>query len=153
MAKMMRVVLIGFETTIYGLVGMLLVAAAVFALVGTGQAVADAISGHKNAAEVGLLLLDRILLILIVAELVYTLRFVVLTHEIAAEPFLFVGLIAVVRRILIVTGEFEQPAGGRELTNFLIELGLLGFLTLTLSAAIYLVRRSERTDESSPRHL
>ena len=30
-------------------------------------------------------------------------------HEIFAEPFLFIGLIAVVRRVLVVTAEFEQP--------------------------------------------
>jgi len=63
------------------------------------------------------------------------------THEIAVEPFLFIGLIAVVRRILIVTAQFERPpAGGRALTNLLLELGLLGFLALALSLAVFLVR-------------
>jgi hypothetical protein len=55
-------------------------------------------------------------------------------------------LIAVVRRILIVTAQFEQlPAGGRALTNFLLELGLLGFLAFALALAVFLVRRG-RTD-------
>jgi Phosphate-starvation-inducible E family len=59
------------------------------------------------------------------------------------EPFLFVGLIAVVRRILIITAELErQTPSGRALTNQLLELGLLGVLTLALAIAIYLVRRS-----------
>ena len=66
-----------------------------------------------------------------------------LRGEIVVEPFLFVGLIAVVRRILIVTAELERQApGGRTLTNQLLELGLLGVLTLALSIAIYLVRRA-----------
>jgi uncharacterized membrane protein (DUF373 family) len=73
---------------------------------------------------------------------VYTLRFVLRTHEIAVEPFLFIGLIAVVRRILIVTAQFERPASaGRALTNLLLELGLLGFLALALAASLFLIRR------------
>jgi hypothetical protein len=60
------------------------------------------------------------------------------------EPFLFVGLIAVVMRILIITAELErQTPAGRALTNLLLELGLLGFLTLALAAAIYMVRRGD----------
>ena len=96
--------------------------------------------------------LDRILLALIVAELLHTLRYVVLRGEIVAEPFLFVGLIAVVRRILIITAELERTGGqalsGRALTNQLLELGLLGLLTLTLAIAIYLVRRSGESSGS-----
>ena len=39
--------------------------------------------------NIGVVLLDRILLTLIVAELLHTLRFVVLRGEIVVEPFLF----------------------------------------------------------------
>jgi Phosphate-starvation-inducible E family len=79
---------------------------------------------------------------LIVAELLHTLRFVVLRGTIIVEPFLFVGLIAVVRRVLIVTAELENNApAGRALTNQLLPLGLLGFLALALAVAIFLVRR------------
>ena len=40
-----------------------------------------------------------------------TLRFVVRPHEIAVEPFRYIGLVADVRRILIVSAEFEpRPA-------------------------------------------
>ncbi|MBA3841315.1 MAG: phosphate-starvation-inducible PsiE family protein [Actinobacteria bacterium] len=63
-------------------------------------------------------MLDRVLLALIVGALLHTLRFVVRTHEIAVEPFLYIGLIAVVRRILIVTAQLERGApSGRALTN------------------------------------
>jgi len=82
-------------------------------------------------------------LLLIVAELMHTLRFVVLRGKIVVEPFLFVGLIAVVRRVLIITAELEQQTpSGRALTNQLLELGLLGFLALALAVSIFLVRRS-----------
>jgi hypothetical protein len=73
----------------------------------------------------------------------HTLRFVVLRGRIVVEPFLFVGLIAVVRRVLIITAELEHVAlTGRALTNALLELGLLGVLALALAVSIYLVRRS-----------
>jgi uncharacterized membrane protein (DUF373 family) len=134
--------LIGFEALLYGAVAVLLAAAAVLVLVGTVHELAHAISTGRGAVDTAVAMLDRILLTLIIAELVYTLRFVLRTHEIAVEPFLFVGLIAVVRRILIVTAQVERlPSGGRHLTNLLLELGLLGFLALALSAAIWLVRR------------
>ena len=121
---------------------LLLAVASVFVLVGTVHELAHAIDTSRGAVDTGVTALDRILLLLIIAELAYTLRFVVLTHEIAVEPFLFIGLIAVVRRILIVTAQFERiPSSGRTLTNFLLELGLLGFLVLSLAVALALVRR------------
>jgi uncharacterized membrane protein (DUF373 family) len=139
--------LVAFETLLYGAVAVLLVAAAVLVLVGTVHELAHAIDTSAGAVDTGVMVLDRVLLLLIIAELAYTLRFVLRTHEIAVEPFLFVGLIAVVRRILIVTAQFERiPASGHRLTNFLLELGLLGFLVLALAVALALVRRGhERT--------
>jgi uncharacterized membrane protein (DUF373 family) len=132
--------LVGFEAFLYGAVAILLAAAAVLVLVGTVHELAHAISTSAGAVDTGVMVLDRILLLLIIAELAYTLRFVLRTHRIAVEPFLFIGLIAVVRRILIVTAQFERlPSGGRVLTNFLLELGLLGFLALALAVAVRLI--------------
>lgn len=134
--------LTGLETVVYGVACLLLVAAAGFVLVGTGTAIVEAVSSRHNAIEASVLVLDRILLALIVAELAYTLRVVIERHEIAAEPFLFIGVIAAVRRILIVTAEFEQPQTDEQLFNLLLELGMLGILVLALAAAIFLIRHS-----------
>jgi uncharacterized membrane protein (DUF373 family) len=135
--------LVGFEVLLYAAVGVLLAAAAVLVLVGTVSELYHAVSAGEGAVGIGVNVLDRILLTLIIAELVYTLRFVLRTHEIVVEPFLFIGLIAVVRRILIVTAQFERlPAGGRALTNLLLELGLLGFLAVSLAVSVHLVRRA-----------
>ena len=141
---------------LYVIVGLLLLTAAVLVVVGTVKGLIDAINAHQNAVNTGVVVLDRVLLILIVAELLHTLRFVVLRGQIVVEPFLFVGLIAVVRRILIITAELErQTPAGRASTNLLLELGLLGFLTLALGAAIYMVRRGgpAKRDESEPPEL
>ncbi|MGO9489919.1 MAG: phosphate-starvation-inducible PsiE family protein [Solirubrobacteraceae bacterium] len=140
-----RTTLGAIEETLYVIVGVLLLAAAVLVVVGTVSGLVSSIRAHQSAVSIGVVLLDRVLLILIVAELLHTLRLAVLRGEIVVEPFLYVGLIAVVRRILIITAELEGLApGGRALTNQLLELGLLGILTLALAVAVYLVRRSGR---------
>lgn len=140
---MVRDGLWAMEDLLYLIVGLLLVTAAILVAIGTVTGLISAINHHRNAVSTAVVVLDRVLLTLIVAELLHTLRFVVLRDRIVVEPFLFVGLIAVVRRILIVTAELERQApNGRALTNYLLELGLLGFLTLALALAIYLVHRS-----------
>ena len=47
-------------------------------------------------------LLDRLLLVLIVAEIVHTVVLSLRTHQLSAQPFIVVGLIAVIRKILLV---------------------------------------------------
>ncbi len=135
--------LVSFELVLYASVGLLLGVAGVLILVGTVSGLVHGLRDNAGAVNVGVLVLDRVLLALIVGELLYTLRFVVRTHEIAVEPFLYIGLIAVVRRILIVTAQFERsPLTGRALTNTLLEFGLLALAVPAIAAAIFLVRRS-----------
>jgi len=139
--------LVSFELVLYASVGVLLGVAGVLIIVGTVSGLVRGIDHHDGAVEVAVLVLDRVLLALIVGELLYTQRFVVRTHEIAVEPFLYIGLIAVVRRILIVTAQFERgPQTGRALTNTLLEFGLLGLMVPAMAAAIWLVRRSRRLE-------
>ena len=134
---------IGFaEGSIYLLVGLLLAAAAVSIVFGTATEALASIT-RETPIETGVLVLDRILLLFIIAELLFTLRLTISRGEILAEPFLFIGLIAVVRRVLVITAESEGAAiGGRTLTNFLLELGVLAVLAVALTASIYLLRRS-----------
>jgi uncharacterized membrane protein (DUF373 family) len=135
--------LISFEFLLYAMVGMLLAIAAVLVIIGTVSGLIDELQKGTDAVDVGVLVVDRVLLALIVGELVYTLRFVLRTHEIAVEPFLYIGLIAVVRRILIVTAQFERGLPtGRALTNLLLEFAILALLVPSLAAAVFLVRRS-----------
>ena len=139
--------LIGFEFVLYAAVGVLLAGAACFILVGTVTGLVDAAVHDHDRVDAGVVVLDRILLTLIIAELVYTLRLVVQTHEIAVEPFLYIGLIAVVRRILIVTAQLERGStAGRAATNLLLELGVLGLLVPALAVAVVLVRRGRRAE-------
>lgn len=50
-------------------------------------------------------LLDRVLLALMLAEIIYTVGRITRTRKLESEPFLIVGIIAAIRRMLIVTAE------------------------------------------------
>lgn len=132
------------ESLIYIVVGALLVVAAGFTLVGT---VTDVLRGadSRRISDTGVFLLDRVLLLFMIGELLYTLRLVNFGGRIYVEPFLFIGLIAVVRRILVITAQFE--GGHRALVDFVLQIGALAALTLVLTAAILLLRRSGAQDE------
>jgi uncharacterized membrane protein (DUF373 family) len=134
----------GFETVIYAIAFALLVSAAVLVVIGGAEAVVQAATHKVNTLQGGVLVLDRVLMVLIIAEIAATLRAVLLYHEIAAEPFLFIGLIACVRRILIVTAATEQVHSDKELNRLLLELGALGLLVIGIAAAIFMIRYSSR---------
>jgi uncharacterized membrane protein (DUF373 family) len=131
------------EIGIHVVIGLLLVAAAVLTLAGT---IVDVVKGSASrpVTDTGVFLLERILLVFIIAELLYTLRLVDFGGRILVEPFLFIGLIAVVRRILVITAEAEAGPDTRagDVSGFLVEIGALGALTLALAVSIYLLRRS-----------
>jgi uncharacterized membrane protein (DUF373 family) len=88
-------------------------------------------------------LLDQILLILMVLEILYTVQVSFREHVLSPEPFLVVGLIAAVRRILIITAEFSKPAEVLEAAfrNAMMELGLLTVLILSLVLSLYFLKR------------
>jgi uncharacterized membrane protein (DUF373 family) len=99
--------------------------------------------------ETALLVLDRVLLIFIFVELLDTIGIFVRENEIIAEPFLLIGLIAVVRRILLVTAEAEQTIGTAEFPSLILELGVLTVLVISLAFALYFTRR---TSDRRSRH-
>ncbi len=127
--------------------------AAVALLVTVGMLYVSAGESILRVPEVGPLetaleVLDRVLLIFIFAELLGTISTIVREREVKAEPFLLIGLIAVVRRILGVTVSIEQSLGTPEFTSLLLELGVLTGLVLTLTTALYFTRRMEGRRES-----
>jgi uncharacterized membrane protein (DUF373 family) len=128
------------EMAIYVVVAALLVTAAAFTLAGT---VIDVVEGAKSRqiSDTGVFILDRVLLIFIIAELLYTLQLVNFGGRILVEPFLFIGLIAVVRRVLVITAEFDSGRGNA--TDFVIQIGALAGLALVLAVAIQILRRGQ----------
>jgi uncharacterized membrane protein (DUF373 family) len=134
------------ERAIYLVVAVLLVVAAVLAIVGTIQDLIEG-SDSRAVADTAVFVLERVLLLFIIAELLHTLRLIGAGGKVLVEPFLFIGLIAVVRRILVVTAEAEGVHGRRDTTDFLLQLGALGALALVLALAIHLLRGSSADAE------
>ena len=88
-------------------------------------------------------MLDRILLILLVVELLYTVQVSFREHGLVPEPFLLVGLIAAIRRVLILTAEFAQVHDEPEAVfkHFIIELVVLTILIVALVFSLVLLRK------------
>jgi hypothetical protein len=89
------------------------------------------------------ILLDRVLLILLVVELLYTVQVSFREHALIPEPFLLVGLIAAIRRVLVLTAEFAQVQDKPEgvFKHFIVELVVLTFLIITLVVSLMLLRK------------
>src|SRR5207247_8519439 len=86
-------------------------------------------------------LLDRILLIMLVVELLYTVQVSFREHTIAPEPFLLVGVIAAIRRVLVLTAEFGHTpqATSQVFQAFITELAALTVLFLVLVLSLLLL--------------
>jgi len=76
-------------------------------------------------------------------EIVYTVAISLRSHTLNAEPFLIIGVIAAIRRMLVITATSTQAeAQPEQFHNMLIELGLLAATVVALAAAIAILRYS-----------
>jgi uncharacterized membrane protein (DUF373 family) len=87
-----------FVTVAVGVV--LIVLAATLAISGV-VSFAEDVQKH-TVATAAVNLLDRVLLVLILVEIVHTVVLSLRAHRLAAQPFIVVGLVAVIRRILFL---------------------------------------------------
>ena len=122
---------------VLSVLAVLLLGAGVIALV---QAVMTG-SIRDQAIEI----LDTVLLVMMTMEIVYTVTLSLESHTLVAEPFLVIGAIAAIRRMLVITAEstkleISNPDAFR---NTLIELFLLAIIVVAMAASIYILRRSQ----------
>jgi uncharacterized membrane protein (DUF373 family) len=81
-------------------VGVVLIALAAVVLI---SGIVDFLDGANGSIETAApVLLDHVLLVLILVEIVYTVVLSLRAHRLVAQPFIVVGLIAVIREILVV---------------------------------------------------
>lgn len=135
------------EDVVYIGLGLILAGTAIVLLVGGLVTFGQALYAGTLPASV-INLLDRILLILLVVELLYTVQVSFREHAVVAEPFLLVGLIAAIRRVLVLTVEFGQSPGKTDPTmfeHFVIELGVLTLLIVALATSLWILRRRDTT--------
>ena len=126
-------------------IGAILVVATLLVLTGT---LAGVWSSARRWPETGGVfpIVDKLLFVLMLVEILHTVRASISTNKLAVEPFLIVGLIACVRRILVVTlesaGVSTDGSPAPPFDHAMIELGVLGGLTLVLIVSIFLSRMS-----------
>jgi uncharacterized membrane protein (DUF373 family) len=143
-------VVLGYiETAIYSVLGILMAAAGVLAIVGALPLFAAGVRDIAGTTVI-LQLIDRLLLVLMLVELLHTVRISIRSHSLVIEPFLIIGLIAIIRRILVVILHSEKFSGDMLWTpdveaHFrasMIEAGVLAMLVAVLIASIFVVRRA-----------
>jgi uncharacterized membrane protein (DUF373 family) len=133
------------EDLVYIGLSVLLAASAVALLGHTANSfVRELLQGSLPVVIVALL--DRLLLVLMIVELLYTVQVSFREHALVPEPFLIVGLVAATRRILVLTAEFPelQDKGEQAVRIAMTELGVLTLMILALVASLRLLRRRDR---------
>ena len=104
---------------------------------------------NTPASTLMLEVLDGLLLLFIFVELLYAVRACLRSHEIVAEPFLIVGILAGIKEIVVLSVEAATLLEkGPEFSRAIVEIGVLGgvVLVLALSALILRVRRRDGGD-------
>jgi phosphate starvation-inducible membrane PsiE len=90
-------------------------------------------------------ILNTILLVMMTMEIVYTVAISLRSHTLNAEPFLIIGAIAAIRRMLVITATSTEREGNFEqFRNTLVELGLLSTTVIAMAVAIWILRMSQR---------
>jgi len=95
-------------------------------------------------------LLNDLLLVIILLELFRTVLGFLHSDRIRLEPFLHVGIIASVRRILTAGAEFSHLPSVPEVTfrHYLLDMGLHVVVILFLMIALFLLKKTESPAES-----
>lgn len=138
------------EDLVYIGLGILLGISAIALLVHSALTFGSNVFGGTLPANI-VLLLDDILLVLLIVELLYTVQISFREHSIVPEPFLLVGVIACIRRVLVLTAEFghvPQPSAA-VFQRFLWELGVLTLLIPVLVISLLLLRKRRDMVEES----
>ncbi len=125
------------EDVVYVLIAVMLIAAAVFLFWNVITTGASELSHGSNAQAAVVTILDKGLSLFIVVELLYTVRITIRDRSLAAEPFLIVGLIAGIRRVLILTAQtsFSWQREGVQLLTLLALIVVMGVAILAWRAS------------------
>jgi uncharacterized membrane protein (DUF373 family) len=130
------------ERSVFVLIGILLFCAALVLLVrSAGYLLLMAVPGDGSPMANATAFLDQLLLVLMIVELAYTVVLSLRGKVLLAEPFLIVGLIAVIRRILVITvNEVNHGAATASSAAVLQELEVLTAVTAVLVISIAVLR-------------
>ena len=136
------------ERYTYVAVGILLVLTTMIALVGALLLLWHGVLDWTGTNEV-FETVDRLLFVLMLVEILHTVSASIRTGSLTVQPFLIVGLIASIRRVLVITLETSESMRGRtwnetvseQFHASMLELGVLAGLILVMVFSIFLLHR------------
>ena len=142
------------EQVVYAVVGFMLVLALALALAGSANLLWEG-SRDWTGSDSIYHVIDRLLFVLMLVEILHTVHASIRSGTLLCEPFLIVGLIACIRRILVITletSQITQPGRWDEKNQALfqssmIELGMLAILILVLIGGIWVISRTKVSAE------
>jgi uncharacterized membrane protein (DUF373 family) len=94
-------------------------------------------------------LLSGLLLVFIFTELISTIRVVIARRRVVVEPFLIVGIVAAVRRLIVISAQAEGLLGTTRFRDVMLEIGVLAGTVLLLGVTV-LVLRFKRAETDEP---
>jgi uncharacterized membrane protein (DUF373 family) len=139
------------ERIVLILIGVVLVILAVLLLISSVLTLYHSVI-DGTVRDLAIDTLDSVLLVMMTMEIVYTVTLSLESHKLAAEPFLIIGVIAAIRRMLVITAESTKTEANNPdaFRSTLIELGLLAVIVIALAVAVFMLRRSQRFVTDSP---
>jgi uncharacterized membrane protein (DUF373 family) len=136
-------VLAFIEDGVYWAIAVVLIAGSVALLVAQFNTMLHL--RNAPASKVMLEVLDGLLLIFIFVELLYAVRSCLRSHEIVAEPFLIVGILAGIKEIVVLSVEAATLLGdGPQFARAIVEIGVLAGVVLALAVAAFVLRERRR---------
>ncbi|SHI16682.1 phosphate-starvation-inducible PsiE family protein [Bradyrhizobium erythrophlei] len=143
------------ELVVYVALGVLL---SVTALLTLGSAALLLLEGIRDwsGTRAVFVIVDRLMFVLMLIEILHTVRGSVRSGTLTPEPFLIIGLIASIRNVIVitlkssgVTSDGLAPVEGEMLfRSSIVELAVLGALILIFVVSIHLLRRGRALTKS-----
>jgi len=96
--------------------------------------------------------INDLLLVLIILEVLGTVRSYLASGDTSLKPFLYIGIISATRRILAIGAQstFGEKASDNAFNHLMIDLGVNGAVVLALALALYLFGREvQEVDETT----
>lgn len=139
------------EHVTYLVLGLMLTIALVLTIAGAARLLLAGLADWSGTDAI-FRLIDRLLFVLMLVEILHTVGASFRSGTLVCEPFLIVGLIACIRRILVITMKTSQVTQLEHWSSSdaglfhasMLEFGMLGGLIVVLVGSIYVIRMTDR---------
>ena len=143
------------DLSVYVVVGVAFVVAAVMALLYSGVSLFNQVSHlnllSSNFGNEVLNFVSDLLLVLIIMEVLGTIRSYLEHGDTSVKPFIFIGIISATRGILSIGARLSIAGitiGADEFRNSMIELGINAVIIILLGSTLRIMGDTAQTDES-----